>query len=311
MIISGSQVKKLKIFNKTTGLEVGKVQDIIFSSDSNTIPAIVVEDKGIFSEAKVILIQDILDINNEGIMIEDQSSVRRASETESSINEIAQENTYLTGTDIITENGIPLGKLSDIYFDTSTGVVDSFEISRGSFGDIISGKKTLTRSDIISFGQDAIIVHNNLDKPTLNDEDLADFGMDNDSAKTQVPHLHIKDTNPSNDTIDTKEAETNDQQAKSGNDVNTADTGDNLLHAVQEVIETVQQGVGRITAGMYDKRKQSAVGQYLTKHILSESDQIIAKRGEIITHKVIDDAEQNGLLDQVLSNTSKNPVNEF
>jgi uncharacterized protein YrrD len=57
--------------------------------------------------------------------------------------------------------------------------------------------------------------------------------------------------------------------------------------------------------------KEEVVGKYLTKNILSRRDEIIGKRGDIITHELLNKAEQNGVLDQFIKFSASAPPDVF
>lgn len=86
----------------------------------------------------------------------------------------------------------------------------------------------------------------------------------------------------------------------------------NLKEKTREQAEQFQQvAYNQVTAlkeNRLEKRKQNVVGLFLTKTILAPDDTILAERGEIITHKLLEQAEKFGLIAQVLKNTSYNPI---
>jgi len=72
--------------------------------------------------------------------------------------------------------------------------------------------------------------------------------------------------------------------------------------------ESLRSTYDKLRSDMTLSRKKEAVGQYLTKTVLLPNDQILAKRGDLISNDIINKAEENGLLSQVLDNTSRDPV---
>ena len=56
-----------------------------------------------------------------------------------------------------------------------------------------------------------------------------------------------------------------------------------------------------------DKRENNATGKFLTKTILVSNDQVLGHRGEMVTHKLINDARRFGVEDQVYGNITENP----
>lgn len=61
----------------------------------------------------------------------------------------------------------------------------------------------------------------------------------------------------------------------------------------------------KVSEKMDEVRIKDALGKYLTVNILSQNDELIAKRGDIITHHIIEKAKTEGMLEKVLANNSK------
>lgn len=157
MLIKANDVIGLKVITLETGKEVAKVQDVVYDPRDNMVKALVIDEGGWFSDAKVILFEDIKSIGEDAVIIESEEKVRTASEVSSRVANIAREEQNLTKTKIITEEGDELGSVSDIIFDSKTGKVEEFEVSQGA-QNLASGKKTIRVNNIITVGEDATIV---------------------------------------------------------------------------------------------------------------------------------------------------------
>src|SRR5258708_7725335 len=48
-----------------------------------------------------------------------------------------------------------------------------------------------------------------------------------------------------------------------------------------------------------DRRKKDVVGLYLSKNILTSDDKLLAHEGDMVTNKLLDEAENSGVLDQI------------
>lgn len=158
MLIKGKDVIGLKIISVEEGKHIGEVEDIIFDPKSNEVKALLADKGGLFSDAKVILLEDTKSIGRDAVIVDSDKFLKKASEVEKPISNIAKENQYLTKTKVITEEGTDLGSISDLYFDAQTGDVDYFEVSQGTFQNIKSGTKKVKISDIVTVGEDAIVV---------------------------------------------------------------------------------------------------------------------------------------------------------
>lgn len=57
-----------------------------------------------------------------------------------------------------------------------------------------------------------------------------------------------------------------------------------------------------------EERIDEAIGRYITVNVLSRQDEFIAKRGDLITHEIVEKASREGMLEKILSHTSKKPI---
>jgi len=158
MDIKAKDIIGLKVMTLDEGKFVDRVKDIIYDADKNKVVALLIDDKGLFKDAKVILIEDIKSIGKDDVVIQSAELLKNASEVEKSVANIARSNNYLTATKIVTTDGSELGSVSDIFFDPSSGNVDEFEVSQGPLKDVQGGRKKVKVSNIVTVGEDATVV---------------------------------------------------------------------------------------------------------------------------------------------------------
>lgn len=126
------------------------------------------------------------------------------------------------------------------------------------------------------------------------------------SQKTQAKISEIKDTaeNKLNELKNNPENQAK-YESLSENIRTTRDLAQDKFSEYQTV---AYNQISRVKEDRIEQKKKNAVGLFLTKSILDASDNILANRGEIITNKLITQAEDLGILDQVLKNTSYDPI---
>jgi hypothetical protein len=93
------------------------------------------------------------------------------------------------------------------------------------------------------------------------------------------------------------------------------DMGQKAEHAKSTASQTLQQGgheakekLQQHSAQQRQQQENKAVGQYITRNILGQNDQIIAKRGQMVTHRMLDEAKKAGTAESILSNLSTQPL---
>ena len=148
----------LAVFDVEDGKQVGKIQDFIVSDDWK-IEGIELENKDLFtSHVKIVQWQDIVAYGEDAVMIRNQQAVRKTGADDI-------KHTYLLGQsklkerNVLTEEGLLLGRISDVYFDQELGnTIIGIEITDGFVSDLIEGRKWLPCTSDMSIGENAVMV---------------------------------------------------------------------------------------------------------------------------------------------------------
>ena len=140
-----------------TGEQFETVKDLIFDQVNNQLLGFVVDEGGWFSGARVLPLNRIQALGQDAIIVPDKRAVI-AADTDESFRRILDRNNILKGTKIVTTDGRDLGKLTDLYFDEQSGVVEGYEASGGVFADAISGKSFVPAPHTLKIGEDVAFV---------------------------------------------------------------------------------------------------------------------------------------------------------
>ncbi|MDU8672506.1 PRC-barrel domain-containing protein [Paenibacillus polymyxa] len=148
----------LAVFDVEDGKQIGKIHDFMLTADWR-ITGIELEGKGLFlSHVKMVAWDDIVAYGEDAIMIRNQQAVRKKEAHDI-------QHTYLLGPgklkdlSVLTEEGLMLGHISDVYFDQEMGNnIIGLEISDGFVSDIIEGRKWLPCTEDMSIGENAVMV---------------------------------------------------------------------------------------------------------------------------------------------------------
>lgn len=148
----------LAVFDVEEGIEIGKVCDFILDAQL-TITGFELERKALFSSmVKVIDWSDIVAYGEDAVMIRNQQAVRKTKADNIQFTYSLGKN-KLKDLPVITEDGLMLGKISDVYIDKEVGnTIVGLEISDGFVTDIIEGRKWLPYTADMVVGENAIVV---------------------------------------------------------------------------------------------------------------------------------------------------------
>ncbi len=148
----------LAVFDVEEGKEIGKVSDVWVSEDWR-IEALELEGKGLFSSsAKSVSWEDIVAYGEDAVMIRNQQAVRKTGADDIQYTYLLGKNKF-KDQNVLTEDGILLGKVTDVYFDQEMGnTILGLEISDGFVSDLMEGRKWLPLTQDMSIGKNAIMV---------------------------------------------------------------------------------------------------------------------------------------------------------
>ena len=158
MLVSAKNVLGLNIITVDTGSIVATVDDVAYDPSDHRVVALLVSSGGLFSSAKAIHMDSVRNVGEDAVVIPDASVIQSVSNLGESVHSISESNKHLVKTNVLTVEGKELGKVTDIYFDSVDGYVDTMEVSQSGLKTFAEGKKAIKPSDIVTIGADATIV---------------------------------------------------------------------------------------------------------------------------------------------------------
>ncbi len=153
----GSDVIDKVVVTSDKGQKIQRILDLIFDHKRNQLLGFLVEEKGLFRDAKVIPLQEVQAIGSDAIIVKSKESVVKAHRVPA-IKEILHQNIVLRGTRILTTEGLYLGGLVDLFFDEHSGLVEGYEVSGGVFADAYSGRSFVPAPEALTIGDDVAFV---------------------------------------------------------------------------------------------------------------------------------------------------------
>jgi uncharacterized protein YrrD len=159
MTIKASSMGNLPIITINDGKKISKVRDIIYDGQSNQVKALLIDEKGWFKGAKILLLNNINSIGPDAVIIDDEDCFVYSDElNENNTSVIVDDHNFLTKNQVITESGTDLGRVTDLFFEFPSGNVITIEVSKGFLQNMGSGSKHVNILDIVTIGKDSLIV---------------------------------------------------------------------------------------------------------------------------------------------------------
>jgi uncharacterized protein YrrD len=146
----------LPLLETETGTQIGQIKDIVLNIEEAKVYGVIIDEGNNALSGKGIAFLDLLGLGRDAIMVRNHSVVHQCA----CIFEIT--NHYyvkeLFEKEIITEEGLRLGRLVDIFFDINTGEMKWYQLSDSLVTDLLYGRKKMPLPKIQIVGKDKVIV---------------------------------------------------------------------------------------------------------------------------------------------------------
>ncbi len=154
-------IKSIPIIDAKKGVKLASVRDVIYSKTKFRILAFLVSEGGFFSSARIIRYKEIDSLGESAIMVRNKEVIEDAA-TIPEVKALIKEKRRIIGEEVLTESGENIGIIRDTVFDEDNGKILGFIITNGVFDDIREGRFVLPYIKGIKFGEQAMIVPNQI-----------------------------------------------------------------------------------------------------------------------------------------------------
>jgi uncharacterized protein YrrD len=185
-MLKGRDLLDKSVVSYETGEKFERVKDLLFDQNNNQLLGLLLEEKGWFKSAKVILLKDVQAVGPDAVIVPSQDVVTSAKDI-ALVDQILKRNNVLKGTRIMTTDGRNLGTMIDLYFDEQTGAVEGYEVSGGLFADAYSGRSFVPAIQTLKIGEDVAFV------PSYTAEYMEEQ-VGGIKAAVQTANLKVQDT---------------------------------------------------------------------------------------------------------------------
>jgi uncharacterized protein YrrD len=156
-VIRGRDILSLPVITRDAGAKAGQVEDLLVDRQGSRIVGIVLSDKGMLSDARVVAWSAVIVIGLDAVIIDSEKSIVKAS-TVPEIEEILDRDFVLQGSKVETTAGRDLGRIENFFFDGTTGVVEGFELIGGVNDQQPSGRAFMPAHPSFESGKDYTFV---------------------------------------------------------------------------------------------------------------------------------------------------------
>lgn len=194
MLINIKKIQGLPIYAKDTAEKLENIDDAIFDDTSKKLVGFLVKEAGLVSEPKAIAFSAIQSIGLDAVWVDNKQAMQPAKQLLKSLKKEAKNDNYLSKAEIITESGIVLGRIIDVYFDPLTGAVTHFEFVNLSEDLSLLEKKVIMLDQVVHIGKDAVVVLNTVAQQVAQEAPLNTISIPSKAIKDAQTFISEDDT---------------------------------------------------------------------------------------------------------------------
>jgi len=325
-MLKGSDIIGKVVVTYDMGKKIERIRDLIFDQERNQLLGFLVEEKGLFRDAKVIPLKEVQAIGLDALVVHSKESVVGAHQIPA-IAKILHHNNVLRGTKILTTAGLNLGELVDLFFDEHSGLVEGYEVSGGVFADAYSGRSFVPAPETLKIGYDVAFVPSETAQMMaeqvggIRGAVQATGDRWQDSAETANRRLQAAAQNMNEQLQSSvesvnrslKEASQNagEQLQSSAETANrrlqeASQNAGEQLQAATEATGSKLQGFNRdaaasLTNNLVDPTEQRVyvIGKHVEQDVLTPDGSVLLLQGQEVTLEDAEAADRMGILDQL------------
>ena len=161
-MVKASEAHGRKVVTRRGGRKVGKVEGVIIDPTGQELMGLLVH-RSRFRVLQVVRWSHVLVFGPDWVVIESPAAVSRL-EHEPDIAAVLQKQTQVRGLRLVTTHGHKLGKIVDLSFDETSGLVDGYELKSRLLSEGLGGTPFLPTPKWMELGkQFAVVVPESMD----------------------------------------------------------------------------------------------------------------------------------------------------
>jgi uncharacterized protein YrrD len=154
--MKASEVVGRTVVAREGGQELGRIKDLVVDQAGKQVLGLIVSE-GLFKGVRVARWSSLQAIGPDSAILGSRDNVVRSSEIPE-IQKVLGDKKTIRGLRLQTTEGKDLGKVEDLQFEETTGLVEGYILSGGLFADTVSGHSFLPTPFSIELGKDVAFI---------------------------------------------------------------------------------------------------------------------------------------------------------
>lgn len=313
----------LSVISIEDGKEIGRVSDFVINSAKGMVEFLIIDNGYRYMGIKILPFKMVEGVGEYAVTILSSTSITDLSD-EPEVNGLLEKNVRVKGTKVLTRKGKLIGSVSEFLIDDGgEGKISGCEVAPTNN----TGQSGIIPADqIVTFGKDVVVVHEDAmptppsspDTPAPPDTPVPpntpdSSGIPDTSSRPSSPGSKTSPTTKSVPSTPTASDLPSVTPAKTN--IPSASSGSPEQQEAEEQPETVSQEEDKTTesadkqepsqaAKLFEERQRKyLLGRKAGKSIETESGEVVAEEGDIITNELLDKAKAAGKFTELSMNT--------
>lgn len=155
MLISAQGLKEGEIISLESGSSIGRIRDPIVDPANGKILAFDV-GTGFLTKRLILSTNDIIEWQKRALIVYGMNVLSEPIEVKR-VFDLIKKRTKIIGKRALTQKGINLGRISDLYIDTTTAMVAKYNISHHIFSSFLEEGRIIPASLVIKIDKKGVI----------------------------------------------------------------------------------------------------------------------------------------------------------
>lgn len=157
MLIEYSKIVGLPVFELENQQRLAQIIDLIVDEDDGSIKAFLVKKHQLFAKKQIIVFKEVTDLSKQAVLVQSADSVADPDEVVR-ISKKLNKRAEIIGENVITKNGVNIGKVYDYVIESETGGLVRLYVKK------IFDEKIIHSSAIEKIDHDKIVIKDNFER---------------------------------------------------------------------------------------------------------------------------------------------------
>ncbi|GAC1443369.1 MAG: hypothetical protein NVSMB52_01650 [Chloroflexota bacterium] len=158
-----SELKGTSVVSVNGAEKLGAISDMYLDSTGRRILGLQVKAPGLLGRRDAVMWAELKAVGGDATTVQDASRLNKPDSFTDLQGSVTVSS--ITGSRVMTENGVEIGKISDVQLSPEEGVVSTYLLGESIMGRIRGDEHPVAITDVKSLGSNLVVVSNSVSAP--------------------------------------------------------------------------------------------------------------------------------------------------